>query len=148
MAVCFLKCQVTTVLQIPQRCMCNALFIFYCTYIQCISKFAKKKEDISDASGNVFRETTMTYIIVIHFPRKDQCSLCCGNKVGPISEINCQRHLIKNEAHEAKLLNRRLIHKPVLTMDLQSVLLCPELLVSSLYSDRIVSLQPVFKQNC
>lgn len=74
--------------------------------------------------------------IAIHMPRKDQCDICCAFKVGSVTQELYDRHIKnKNDAREAKNAAKMSANskKLVLTMDLQSVLLCPLLLASQVY---------------
>lgn len=74
--------------------------------------------------------------IAIHMPRKDQCDVCCGFKVGTVSQEDYEKHILnKDSAREAKneAKSSASPEKLVLTMDLQSVLLCPILLASKVY---------------
>lgn len=74
--------------------------------------------------------------IAIHHPRKDQCDTCCSFKAGNILQTDYDNHITKkNEARQAKkdaieLANDKIA---VITVDVQSVLLAPKLLASSLY---------------
>lgn len=73
--------------------------------------------------------------IAIHHPRKDQCDTCRSFKAGNILQRDYDNHITKkNEARQAKkdaieLANDKIA---VITVDVQSVLLAPKLLASSL----------------
>ena len=74
--------------------------------------------------------------ISIHSPRKDQCDTCCKYKVGQIDEQVYQAHREKQqEAREAKQKAKDSANqsKLVVTMDLQSVLLVPNIQASASY---------------
>lgn len=74
--------------------------------------------------------------ISIHRPRKDQCDTCYEYKIGNLSQENFENHRKKkDEGREAKAKEKNEVSdkKLVITMDLQSVLLCPKLLVSKIY---------------
>lgn len=88
------------------------------------------------ASRPTFLKVLKQENIAIHHPRKDQCDTCCSFKAGKISQIEYDDHIIKkNEARQAKKhaiesANENVV---VITVDVQSVLLAPKLLASSLY---------------
>lgn len=75
--------------------------------------------------------------ISIFKPRKDQCDVCVSYKEGHTPEEIYQLHILKkDEAKKAKFYAINLTLFPdilVITMDVQSVLLCPKLLVSVQY---------------
>lgn len=74
--------------------------------------------------------------ISTHKPRKDQCDTCYQFKVGNLGQEEYNEHRSKKkEARDAKqkAKNEASDSKLVVTMDLQSVLLCPKLLVSKIY---------------
>lgn len=74
--------------------------------------------------------------ISIFKPRKDQCDVCTAKKEGNISEEQYTLHIEKkNEAYNAHIEARALSSSEVLvlTVDVQSVLLCPKMLVSVQY---------------
>ena len=75
----------------------------------------------------------------LYQPKKDQCDTCCGYEAGSnVDEETYQEHLRrKTEAQAAKAADKDLaLNDPslkVVTMDLQSLLICPKLKASSLY---------------
>lgn len=74
--------------------------------------------------------------ISIFKPRKDQCDVCVGYTEGNFNEEEYLLHKTKkDEARAAKQLavNNVSPEVMVVTMDMQSVLLCPKLLVSEQY---------------
>ena len=70
-------------------------------------------------------------------PKKDQCDTCCGYKAGNVDEQTYAEHIRKKHeataAKEADKQNADELRHNVLTMDLQSLLLCPKLQASSLF---------------
>lgn len=67
---------------------------------------------------------------------KDQCDICCGHKNGSVEENEYNAHLKrKNLAREEKNRQKSLASntKIVVTMDLESVLLCPLTNASAMY---------------
>ncbi|KAK5641006.1 hypothetical protein RI129_009553 [Pyrocoelia pectoralis] len=74
--------------------------------------------------------------ISIHMPRKDLCDTCYEYNAGNLNQEDYNAHRIKKqEARDAKqkAKNEATNNKVVITMDLQSVLLCPKLQVSKIY---------------
>lgn len=74
--------------------------------------------------------------IAIHHPRKDQCDTCCGFKVGTVGNEEYTNHIKrKDDARVAKRAAKESANseKLVITMDLQSVLLCPKTEASAMY---------------
>lgn len=74
--------------------------------------------------------------ISIFKPRKDQCDVCVAHKEGNLKDEEYQLHVTKkDEARAAKERACSMMSPEVLviTMDMQSVLLCPKLLVSEQY---------------
>lgn len=89
------------------------------------------------ASKRVFYMVLDVEKISIYKPRKDQCDVCVSYKEGHTSEEVYQLHILKkNEAKIAKsdAINLTIFSDIlVITMDVQSVLLCPKILVSVQY---------------
>nr|CAH7749532.1 unnamed protein product [Callosobruchus chinensis] len=74
--------------------------------------------------------------ISIFNPRKDQCDICVGYNTGNISHEEYELHIMKkDEARTAKKQATSMCSEKILviTMDVQSVLLCRKLLVSKQY---------------
>ena len=74
----------------------------------------------------------------LYQPKKDQCDTCCGYEGGNVDEETYQEHLRrKTEAQAAKAADKDLAQNDpslkVVTMDFQSLLICPKLKASSLY---------------
>ncbi|KAK6191297.1 hypothetical protein SNE40_003024 [Patella caerulea] len=74
----------------------------------------------------------------IHRPKKDRCDICCGYETNNISEADYNLHMSrKNEARAEKAADKLRSeiedHVKVVTLDLQSLLLCPLLTASSMY---------------
>ena len=87
-------------------------------------------------SRQIFAEMLELRKISIHRPRKDQCDVCCSYQVGQLDEQDYQEHRAKQqEAREAKQRAKESANerKLVVTMDLQSVLLAPNLSASAIY---------------
>lgn len=91
-----------------------------------------REQNYQAASRPTFLKVVKEENIAIHHARKDQCSFKAGN----ISQTDYDNHITKkNEDREAKkdaieLANDKIA---VITVDVQSVLLAPKLLASSLY---------------
>lgn len=74
--------------------------------------------------------------IAIHAPRKDQCDICSSFRIKNITAAEYNIHIeAKTAARNAKAAAKESANEEtlVLTMDLQSVLLCPKTLDSALY---------------
>ena len=92
--------------------------------------------ELEPASRQIFSDILENKKISIHQPRKDQCDICCGYKVCQIDTATYEAHQVKQaEAREAKRAAKEAANdnKLVITMDLQSTLLAPNLLASSVY---------------
>lgn len=90
-----------------------------------------------------FQEILKEYKISIYKPRKDQCDICVSYKQGNISDELYQHHIVKKD--EARVAKQEAISQMsdsviVVSMDMQSVLLCPKLLVSEQYYKMKLSL--------
>lgn len=93
-------------------------------------------ENITPFSCTLFRETLNANNIKIHQPRKDQCDLCIGYKMDTILEAEYNEHIErKNSAREEKNKHKSTVSnkKVVITMDLESVLLCPKTEASAMF---------------
>ena len=68
----------------------------------------------------------------IHQPREDQCNICTGYSVSSVQQDEYEEHSMKKEATLAKNKAKALANetKVIVTMDLQSVLVCPKLQAS------------------
>lgn len=82
----------------------------------------------------VFSEMNLS----LYKPKKDQCDLCCSYEMGNLEEGVYQVHIQrKNRARAEKESDKEKASEDpslkVITMDLQSVLLCPKLNASALY---------------
>jgi hypothetical protein len=94
------------------------------------------ENNLDAVNRNIFSKILHEEKISIHRPRKDQCNLCFGFKLGNVNEEDYELHIkkkeerriAKSEAKECANSKRMFI-----TMDLQSVLLCPKILASSAY---------------
>lgn len=87
-------------------------------------------------SRQIFCQILEEKKISIHSPRKDQCDTCFSYKVGQLDEEVYAAHREKEkEARDAKQMAKESANenKLVVTMDLQSVLLAPNLQASALY---------------
>ena len=83
-----------------------------------------------------FCEILESQKISIHKPRKDQCDSCIAFKEGNLKEEDYNMHVQKkNDARKAKedAISSASDSVLVATMDVQSVLLCPKLIVSKQY---------------
>lgn len=69
----------------------------------------------------------------LYRPKKDLCDICVSFETGNLTEEKYNEHVqMKKEARDEKSKDKESTNE-VLTMDLQSVLLCPKSNVSSLY---------------
>lgn len=104
----------------------------YSTYKQ----FCSEKE-VSPYARNKFTQTLKSKNIAIHTIKKDMCDTCVGHQTGNVSEDDFQTHLCKkNRAREEKNTDKReaINGKCIaLTMDLQSVKVCPFITASAVY---------------
>ena len=76
--------------------------------------------------------------IIKYQPKTDQCDTCCSYEAANMEEERYQEHVKrKTEAQAAKAPDKELSQNDpslkVVTMDLQSLLICPKLKASSLY---------------
>lgn len=74
--------------------------------------------------------------IGIHHPRKDQCDICIEFSLGTLPEEEYSAHVIRKDKGRAKKnawKEKADIETKVVTMDLQSVLVCPKVEASSAY---------------
>lgn len=95
-----------------------------------------EEQGINVAARTFFTNVLTKEKIKIHKPRKDQCDVCCGYEVKTISsEVYINHIAMKNEARDAKNKAKESADNTylVLTMDLQSVLLCPRTEASKMY---------------
>lgn len=93
-------------------------------------------KNITPASLTLFRKTLNLNNIKIHQLRKDQCDICIGYKMGTIPEDEYNDHVErKNSAREEKNKHKLTAsnNKVVITMDLESVLLCPKTEASTMF---------------
>ena len=84
----------------------------------------------------VFIDVLKKLKVGIHSPRKDQCDLCYGYKIGNVDQTTYDVHIDKkNEARNSKNEAKKSANptRVVLTMDLQSVMLCPRIEASAVY---------------
>lgn len=95
------------------------------------------KYEVEPLSIFSFNQILEELNVAIHYPKKDQCDLCCSHKVGQVEEEIYRQHLLnKNRARAEKendkiAANEKTCH--TLTMDVQAVQLCPVLFASKLY---------------
>jgi hypothetical protein len=90
-------------------------------------------------SRPIFLQILESKNVAIHHPRKDQCDVCTGYQNGSVEQDAYECHLLmKDEARLAKNEAKESANdtKIVVTMDLQSILLCPKLQVSMAYYKR------------
>ncbi|KAK6167866.1 hypothetical protein SNE40_021797 [Patella caerulea] len=90
------------------------------------------------ASHTLIKEVFNELNLEIFSPKKDQCDVCCGYQAGNISQEDYDLHITRKEAarNEKVKDKERCEHDSsyrVVTLDLQSVLLCPKLQASALY---------------
>ena len=98
-----------------------------------------KEHNIEIISRQLFCDILEEKKISIFKPRKDQCDICCGFETGNVEITEYENHILKvREAEMAKeeAKNNCNQTRVVVTMDVQSILLCPRFLVSSAYYKR------------
>lgn len=113
----------------------ESTFVFISSMYKVFQDWCQEK-NITYATKTIFCNTLKTENIKIHQPRKDQCDLCVGYKLGSASETLYDSHINrKNMAREEKNKLKAEVSstKVVITMDLQSVLLCPKTEASAMY---------------
>nr|CAH7716532.1 unnamed protein product [Callosobruchus chinensis] len=77
----------------------------------------------------IFEESNLS----LFSPKKDECDICVGHRTQNVSEEIYQEHIAKkDQARNEKEKDKGSLNK-AFTMDLQSVLLCPQSNVSALY---------------
>jgi len=108
----------------------NAVYQEYCSKVQ--------EEGKTPLYKTGFFELFDSMNLSIWKPKKDQCDKCCEYEAGNIDEEEYNNHLKKkDDARESKVVDkqRALNDKSVkvLSMDLQSLLVCPKLAASALY---------------
>lgn len=94
------------------------------------------ENNVPIVNRNLFSNVLKAEKVSIHHPGKDQCDICVGFKCGTIGkEVYDQYITRKDQAKIAKNTAKGSASETtlVLTMDLQSVLLCPKLLASAVY---------------
>lgn len=96
------------------------------------------EKQVKPASITLMKKILAKENIAIHRPRKDQCDICCSHKLGHIPEDEYQLHIQrKNDAKTEKDATKANAiannDHMAITMDLQSVLLCPKTLQSAMY---------------
>lgn len=104
-------------------------------------EYVKKCKDFNPTQIPVSRFTFDMVVkeknIAFQPPKKDRCDLCIGYETNNIEEEKYQEHqLRKNKARDAKEEDKKAGEEgkcTVLTMDLQSVKVCPSLNASALY---------------
>lgn len=103
-------------------------------------EYLKQMSEKGKTSYNItrFTEIFKEMNLALFQPKKDQCDLCCAYKAGNIQEDVYLEHIKdKDDARNAKSLDkeRAISCKDiiVITMDLQSLLLCPKLEASCMY---------------
>ncbi|CAG9828328.1 unnamed protein product [Diabrotica balteata] len=100
---------------------------------------SKKKPRLEGRKENTHKEMTENvsrWLELLPKPRKDQCDVCCGYEVKTVALDVYQNHIVmKNEAREAKNAAKSETDDShlVLTIDLQSVLLCPKTEASRMF---------------
>ncbi len=102
-------------------------------------QFCKEEQQVP-LSRQTFMQMLEIKHIAIHLPRKDQCDICTGYyNGGSVDQPTYEEHVLKkDEAKLAKIAAKNSVNetKVVVTMDLQSVLICPRLKASMAYYKR------------
>lgn len=99
----------------------------------------KMEEELKPAYGyqkfkNLFNELNLG----LYKPKKDLCDTCCGHDAGTVDDSEYSEHIKrKDEARASKAADKRQAitdgNMKVITVDLQSLLVCPKLNASALY---------------
>ena len=113
------------------ECTFRSMLHMYDVY----SDYVKSKGKVP-VSRMIFTDVLKNENIAIHSPRKDQCDTCFSYKSGNLPQFKYDNHIRKkDEARNAKRAAKEKCCESVvvLTMDLQSVLLCPRLQASAVY---------------
>ncbi|ESO92163.1 hypothetical protein LOTGIDRAFT_162815 [Lottia gigantea] len=97
-----------------------------------------KQENKPFLRRKAFRSLFDDMSLAIHRPKKDKCDICSGFEVGNISEEEYNLHIARkinarNEKIRDKLRAETDGSVKVVSLDLQSLLLCPLLTASSMY---------------
>jgi hypothetical protein len=106
----------------------NRMYLAYCDYA--------KEHSTDSICRQLFSDILEEKKISIHKPRKDQCDVCCGYTAGSVNTADYEEHMLKaREAEMAKAEAKENCSPTniVITVDVQSVLMCPRLLVSTAY---------------
>jgi hypothetical protein len=87
---------------------------------------------------NIFKKMFKDMNFCLYKPKKDMCDLCTGYKAGTVDEVEYTAHIAKKtEAQNSKAADKETgktnSKVKVVTVDLQSLLLCPQLNASCLY---------------
>lgn len=93
-----------------------------------------KEKQIEAASLTIFKYLFEEMSLSLFSPKKDECDICVGYRTKNIGEEIYQEHVLKkDEARDEKQKDKESLDNIVFTMDLQSILLCPQSNVSALY---------------
>ena len=97
-----------------------------------------KIHDLKSASYSLFKIIFNDMNLGIFSPKKDQCDICCGFNTGNVTNEDYNAHINRKEAaRREKKKDKEQCETDqtykVVTIDLQSVLLCPRLQASALY---------------
>ena len=96
------------------------------------------EENRQTASIATLRKQFVEMNLGLFKPKKDQCDVCCQYEEGNIEQADYERHLkLKDMARKEKCKDKEVFQNDektvVLTVDLESVLLAPNLKASALY---------------
>ncbi len=107
----------------------NSLSELYRTYVEEMGK-----SDIAPVSQCAFEQIFHSKKMCIFHPKKDHCDVCFSYKQGNVSKENYDHHIVlKDQARAEKEKDKASENVKVLTVDVQSVLLCPLNNSSSMY---------------
>lgn len=99
----------------------HSVYVFWC-----------RTNNVNAVRRKKFQEVLKEKKISIFKPRKDQCDICVGHNQGNVPDENYQLHIAKkNKARAAKqeAISQMSNEVIVVSMDMQSVLQCPKILV-------------------
>lgn len=102
------------------------------------SRWVKEELSKEVPRDTLFRRVLKNENIYIHKPRKDQCDICTGHKtkIDAVDEITYQNHIQRKDNTRTEKNKKKIEASDkniVVTMDLESVLLCPNTLASSMF---------------
>lgn len=92
-----------------------------------------QQTSISPVSLSKFKEVFNEKKLGLFTPKKDQCDICAGHKLGNVDEANYKLHIERKEEARAEKARDKDSEIKTFTLDLQAVLLAPKNNVSTMY---------------